>query len=319
MENENLMFNQQNIANRSTKPEDMDLRKALDTTGSGNTGNVLIPEIVSQGLRRFIETRSPLYNEVQKRDWPTNSYIFRSVTGLPTATFGTDGGSLPSATNAAYAKPAVSMKYIYTTGSVTGPMIQAAASLLDAYQLEVELHAEALVRKLEQTIISGDSSSNAAEFDGLIKQIDTHVNNIGTGTGQADPTLLTLLHLDETLDKPAEYPTHIVLNRAMGRRLWSLLQAQQRFVDRTEIAGGFRVPVYNDLPILRVDNAITGLDNTILFPDMRYVVMPINQQLQFEELAKTKDARDFMLKMYCTLAVEGSSRYHAKLVKVKAA
>lgn len=312
-------LNQQMSTARSTRAEDLDLRKALDTTGSGNTGNLLIPEIVSQGLRRFVETRSPLYNETPKRDWPTNSYIFRSVTALPTAAFGTDGGSLPSYTNATYAKPSVAMKYIYTTGSVTGPMIQAAASLVDAYQLEVELHAEALVRKIEQTIISGDTSTTAAEFDGLIKQIDTHINNVGTGTGQSTTTLLTLAHMDETLDKPAEYPTHIILNRAMGRRVWSLLQAQQRFVDRTEVAGGFRVPVYNDLPIIRVDNAITGLDNIVLFPDMRYVVMPVNQNLQFEELAKTKDSRDFMLKMYCTLAVEGSARYHAKLVQVKAA
>lgn len=308
-------LNQQNSSAKA-RPEDMDLRKALDISTAGTQ---LIPEIVSQGLRRFVETRSPLYNETPKRDWPTNSYIFRSVTGLPTAAFGTDGGNLPSYTNGTYAKPSVAMKYIYTTGSVTGPMIQAAASLLDAYQLEVELHGEALVRKLEQTIISGDSSVTAAEFDGLIKQIDTHILNVGTGTGQSTTTLLVLSHLDEALDKPAEYPSHIICNRAIGRRLWSLLQAQQRFVDRTEVAGGFRVPVYNDLPIIRVDNAITGLDNIVLFPDMRFVVMPVNQNLTFEELAKTKDSRDFMLKMYCTLAVEGSARYHAKLVQVKAA
>lgn len=295
--------------------QDMDLRKALDISAAGTQ---LIPEVVSAGLRKFVETASPLYAETPKRDWPTNSYIYRSITALPSAAFGTDGGSLPSASNGTYAKPSVAMKYIYTRGEVTGPMITASASLLDAYQLEIELHADALVRKLEQTIISGDSSVNANEFDGLIKQI-TNSLNVGTGTDQATTTLLTLAHLDETLDKPSEYPTHIILNRAMGRRVWSLLQAQQRFVDRTEIAGGFRVPTYNDLPIVRVDTDITGLTNIVLFPDMRWVVMPINQNVTFEELAKTKDSRDFMLKMYCTLAVEGASRYHAKLLQVKAA
>lgn len=296
--------------------QDVDLRKALNISGAGEQ---LIPEVVSAGIRRYVETASPLYAETPKRDWPTNSYIFRSITGLPSASFGTDGGNLPSATEGTYAKPSVAMKYIYTRGEVTGPMIAASASLIDAYQTEIELHADALVRKLEQTIISGDSSQTAAEFDGLIKQIDTHVLNVGTGAGQSTTTLLTLAHLDETLDKPSEYPTHIVLTRAMGRRVWSLLQAQQRFVDRTEVAGGFRVPSYNDLPILRVDTGITGLDNVILFPDMRHIVMPINQNVTFEELAKTKDSRDFMLKMYCTLAVEGTSRYHAKLLQVKAA
>lgn len=295
--------------------QDMDLRKALDISAAGTQ---LIPEVVSAGLRKFVETASPLYAETPKRDWPTNSYIYRSITALPSAAFGTDGGNLPSASNGTYAKPSVAMKYIYTRGEVTGPMIAASASLLDAYQLEIELHADALVRKLEQTIISGDSTSNAAEFDGLIKQI-TNSLNVGTGSEQSVTTLLTLAHIDETLDKPSEYPTHIILSRAMGRRVWSLLQAQQRFVDRTEIAGGFRVPTYNDLPIVRVDTDITGLTNVVLFPDMRWVVMPINQNVTFEELAKTKDSRDFMLKMYCTLAVEGASRYHAKLLQVKAA
>lgn len=295
--------------------QDMDLRKALDISAAGTQ---LIPEVVSAGLRKFVETASPLYAETPKRDWPTNSYIYRSITALPSAAFGTDGGNLPSASNGTYAKPSVAMKYIYTRGEVTGPMIAASASLLDAYQLEIELHADALVRKLEQTIISGDSATNANEFDGLTKQI-TNSLNVGTGTNQETTTLLTLAHLDETLDKPSEYPTHIILSRAMGRRVWSLLQAQQRFVDRTEISGGFRVPTYNDLPIVRVDTDITGLTNTVLFPDMRWVVMPINQNVTFEELAKTKDSRDFMLKMYCTLAVEGASRYHAKLLQVKAA
>lgn len=296
--------------------EDMDLRKALDISAAGTQ---LIPEVVSAGLRRFVETASPLYAETPKRDWPTNSYIYRSITGIPSATFSTDGAALPADTRGTYNKQSVAMKYIYTTGSVTGPMQAAAASLLDAYQLEIELHADALVRKLEQTIITGDATANPNEFDGLLKQITTHVTNKGTGAGQATPTLLTLSHLDESLDKPSEYPTHIILDRAMGRRIWALLQAQQRFVDRTEVRGGFRVPVYNDLPIVRVDTGITGLTNTVLMPDMRWVVMPINQNVTFEELAKTKDARDFMLKMYLTLAVEGDSRYHAKLLGVKSA
>jgi hypothetical protein len=293
--------------------QDMDLRKALDISAAGTE---LIPEVVSAGLRKFVETASPLYAETPKRAWPTNSYIFRSITGLPSADFGVDGGNLPSASTGEYDKPAVPMKYIYTRGEVTGPMIAASASLLDAYQLEIELHADALVRKLEQTIISGDSSGSD-EFDGLIKQIDTFVLNKAVGDPAA-PVVLTLAHLDEALDAPSQYPTHIIVSRAMGRRLWSLLQAQQRFVDRTEIAGGFRVPTYNDLPIVRVDNDIDDLDNTVLMPDMRWVVMPVNQNVTFEELAKTKDSRDFMLKMYCTLAVEGTSRYHAKLVGVKA-
>lgn len=285
----------------------IELRKAL-ATNSG-TGANLIPEVVSEGLRRFVEFRSPLYAITPKIDWATNSYIYRSQTALPAAGFKADGASLDAADTAAYAKTSAAMKYIYTRGEVTGPMQAAAGSLFNAMQLEIEAHADALVRQIELTIIGGDETATPTEFDGLINQI--------TLNKDAAAATLTLALLDEMLDLPAEYPTHLIASRAQGRKLWALLQAQQRFIDRVEVAGGFRVPSYNDLPVIRVDNdADADLASTILAPDFRWIVMPINQGLTYEPLAKTKDSDDFMLKMYCTLAVEGASRYGAKLINL---
>jgi hypothetical protein len=42
-----------------------DIRKALDTSVS-TTGAVLVPEVVSEGIRMFVETRSPLWNIIPK-------------------------------------------------------------------------------------------------------------------------------------------------------------------------------------------------------------------------------------------------------------
>lgn len=291
--------------------EDLDLRKALDTTGSGGSGSAnLIPEVVSAGLRKFVEFASPIYMRTPKIDWPTNTYTFRSVTGRPTAEF-TAEGNVASESNATYAKPTVSMKWITTKGRVTGPMLDVAKSPVDAWQTEIDLHADALVRKIERVLIAGDTASNPLEFDGFKKQITL---NKDAANGQ-----LTLSILDEALDIPAQYPTDIILSRAMGRRIWALLQAQQRFIDRTEIRAGLRVPVYNDLPILRVDTeADDDLTNVILMPDMRWAVMPILRQPTFELLGKTDDSESFYIRMYCTLAVEGAARYHVKIVNVTA-
>jgi HK97 family phage major capsid protein len=287
-----------------------ELRKALATHATGQTsGAALIPEVVSEGLRRFVELRSPLYAITPKRDWPTNAYIFRQQTALPAAGFLADGAALGSADASTYSKDTTTMKYIYSRGEVTGPMQKAAGSLFDAMQLEIEAHADAVVREIELNIISGDSGADADEFDGLLTQISLEHDAVSTA--------LSLSHMDTALDTPAEYPSHAIMSRAMGRKLWSLLQAQQRFIDRVDIEGGFRVPSYNDVPVIRVDNdADTDLAGTIIFPDMRHVVMPINQQLTYEPLSKTKDSDDFMLKMYLTLACEGTSRFHVKLVNI---
>jgi HK97 family phage major capsid protein len=290
---------------------DTELRKALSTL-SATTGDKLIPEVVSEGIRRFVEDASPLYSIIRKIPWSTNSYIFRELNALPTATFRADEASLPSRTRGTYEKRSTAMKYIYSTGEVTGPVQAATGNVLNALQYEIELHATALIRELERTIVNGDDSVDADEFDGLKVQITLSVN------GGSVP--LTLATLESAFDLSATYPTHIITTRAHSRRINQLLQAQQRFVDSTTVAAGFRVYTYNGLPIIPVDNdAAADLSTVVLLPDMNKVLMPVSQDITFEPLAKTKDSDDFMLKMYCTLAVEGAARHHVKIINAPAA
>lgn len=286
--------------------EHNDLRKALLST-AGDGAN-LIPEVVSAGLRQFVIDNSPLYNLIDRISWPTNLYMYRQVDELTTATFQTDGGALPDADAGGYDTPTAAMKYVYARGDVTGPMQAASRTLLDAMATEIDIHIRGLIRKLEQTIITGNASTNAKEFDGLLRQI----TNTLDATAGSSP-LLTLSMIDEALDLSHTYPNVGVMNRASGRRIWALLQAQQRFVDSTVVGAGFRVPSYNDVQLIRVDNSITGLGGTLAFFDRQWVRLPYNQDITFEPLAKTKDSDDFMIKMYVTLAVEGASLYHSKI------
>jgi HK97 family phage major capsid protein len=291
---------------------DLELKKALTT--ASNDGGVLIPEVVSAGVRQFVETRSPLLAMIEKPDWPTNAYIHRDVTGLPSAYSGAEGAALGSASKGTYSKPTVPMKSFYTRGEVTGQMIAAGRALLDVYQEEIELHGIALARYLEQTILTGDVDTDADDFDGMVAQItDAAANIIDPGT--AVP--LVLNHLDQAIDKPQlGEPSIIVGTRACARRINSLMQAQQRFINEVDVAGGFRVMTYNGLPILKVDNLITGLDDKVLLPDLNWTRMPVLQPVTFEPLGKTKDSEDFFLKTYCTLALEGASMYHAMIKDV---
>jgi len=284
-----------------------DLKKALDTSVT-STGADLIPEVVSEGLRKFVVTLSPVYAVLPKKMWPSNAYMYREVNALASATFAADGAALPSASTGTYDEKVINVKYVYSRGEVTGPLIKAAQSFIDVLQAEIELHANAIVRQVEQRILTGDSTMNSAEFDGFVKQI--------TLSKDAANAQLSLALLDEMLDLPISYPTHLIMTRPMGRRLWAIMQAQQRFISEVDIAGGFRVSTYNGLPVIRVDNAITGLTNIVLAPDMRWSSLIINQDITYEPLAKSKDSVDFMLKMYCALAVEGTNIFHAKLINV---
>ena len=297
----------------------LDISKALDTS-SGTTGDVLIPAVIDAGIRMYVETRSPLWNIIRKFDHDGYAYAWREQTGLPVASFGAELGALPSAQNSTYVERMVPIKSIYIRGELSGQIVAASRTLVNVLQREIENSALGMIRTIEQKIISGDSGTSPNEFDGLATLITTTVDGTDTGgaSGGADGPL-SLSLLDQLIDAaPAGPPTHLIMSKAMHRKLWSILQPQVRYMDVVDVPGGFRVPSYGDLPIIRLFDNASILADTILAPDMNLVSMPILQNITYEELAHTRDSTDYILKLYAGLVVEGAARYHAKLVDVSA-
>jgi len=112
--------------------------------------------------------------------------------------------------------------------------------------------------------INGDNSTDPREFDGLEKRV---VGNqvISAGT-TANGAALSLAKLDEAIDQ-VENPTHLIMNKALARRLSAAarLSTVGGYVTYAPDAFGQRIMRYNDLPILTVDldnagAAILGFD-----------------------------------------------------------
>lgn len=107
-----------------------------------------------------------------------------------------------------------------------------------------------------QKFIKGDTASDPREFDGLQTRI-TGAQVISAGT-TANGAALSLAKLDEAIDQTLN-PTHIIMNKAMRRRLTAAarLTTVGGFITYEKDAFGRTLTKYNDLPILTVD-----LDNT---------------------------------------------------------
>ena len=112
--------------------------------------------------------------------------------------------------------------------------------------------------------INGDSENDVREFDGLATRI------VGDQLISAGPTVngaaLSLDKMDELIDQ-VDFPTHIIMNKAMKRKF--IKAARTTSVsgnvtqDKDEM--GKTIHMYNGLPILTVDlnaesNAILGFD-----------------------------------------------------------
>lgn len=278
-----------------------DIERALSTSVA-SSGAYLLPEVVDPVIRDYVAKATPVLSVVTRVNWPTQSYYIRKRTALPSASFSTDGGSLPSATNSTYTKVAKTVKYLYTRGEVTGPLIAAAGGVVNALQEEIRVHSGVIAERLATAICVGDGTEDSgAGIVGLVEQINTSAPGDEGGTTTASGAL-TLAMIDKAIDDTKGEGDVIMTSRAVRRKINALLQGQQRFLDRVEVGAGFRVLSYDGLPIVTDDHFEE--DEIIVFrrADAKLIV---NQDFTMEMLAKTKDAEDFMIKGYFGFALEG--------------
>lgn len=276
------------------------IRKALDLASTAAA--YLLPEVVDQSIRDFVSKEPVIYNVVNKVPWATNTYWIRKRTALPTAEWRPDGGPLPAVSDTAYGKVAKTVKYLYTRGEVTGPMQEAAGSVFNALASEVETHSAAMIEKLSTDLVTATGASN--DIQGMLYQISTDTSlNAGGGTMDAGGAALSLAMLDEAIDMTNGTADLMVINQRVRRSINGLLQAQQTFNDSIEVSAGFRVRTYDGLPM--VTSPHWSSDADILFIRRSDARLLVHKDLTFEELAKTRDSTDFMIKGYFGFALEG--------------
>ncbi len=110
----------------------------------------------------------------------------------------------------------------------------------------------------------GDSKSDPRGFDGLQVRLTNNQLLWAGDTDGGDP--LSLSKLDELIDA-VEQPTHLLMSKAMRRRLTAASRDSSvgGFITYTQDSFGRRISAYNDLPILIIDsdnegNSILGFD-----------------------------------------------------------
>lgn len=119
------------------------------------------------------------------------------------------------------------------------------------------MKVKALARSWTQTFIKGDSRTNPRVFDGLqVRVTGTQLLDNSTAGGP-----LSLAMLDALIDQ-VDSPTHLIMSKASRRRL---TQASRNtgvsgFITYDKDAFGKQIAVYNDLPILLVDQGLEDLD-----------------------------------------------------------
>ena len=167
----------------------------------------------------------------------------------------------------------VNEAYTESTGilnPVTEPLVIAGGDLdvdkfivdtmgADQRGVQEAMKVKALSLAWTKQFIKGDSASDPRGFDGLqVRCTGDQLFYAGTTDGG---NALSLAKLDEAIDR-VESPTHILMNKAMRRRLSAAarLTTVGGYITYELDAFGRRVQYYNDLPILVVDSDHEGTD-----------------------------------------------------------
>ncbi|MFE5868810.1 hypothetical protein ACFQ6V_09170 [Streptomyces roseifaciens] len=234
-----------------------ELREALTAAGA----SALVPKIIDPMLLEYQRRYSPLVRAIPSRKWDSTVYYFNQRTARAQGGFVTDGGARP-VTNSTYVQNSFTIRNLQSVGSVTG-YSQAVTRLQvgDLRALEIEGSIQGLYWDIENAVLWGNSGSTQyggyPQFDGLDTLAATFS---GTSQNAIDANgNLSLGLLDQIIDLVEQQSAMavqdaswmFVMSPTAASRVAQLLTAQQRFVDRVEIASGLNVLSYRDVPLVK--------------------------------------------------------------------
>lgn len=314
--------------------------KAMSTTtgGAGTAGYALIPVAVDP---RIIDTSRKYTPMVELVPRETNIGITADYNTLTAkgGAFTAAEDSVLSETNDTYVRASKSIKYLYSVGRITGPGNAAIPSYMlegfqaqgngyagssfqnvnapNGLQTEVIVKARALKELEENLFWNGNSTTsagpgaNGTEFDGIItQQGSTNQNDVSDVLSWDDIEDTVQLSFDD-----GGRPNVAGAGSAVVNDVRKIMRDQFRWNGGSGQEVAFGVPsaitmetMIGSVPLVpSMYLTNTSAAKQMFLLDMNSIAFRVLQDMTYEELAKTNDAKKFMLKQYETLVVKAPS------------
>ncbi len=227
------------------------------TLGYSDISGVIIQPEVDKIITEIIEYKNPLRQNIPRKQRGSDSWLLNRRTAAAGNTVAQWIGDTtePDIDRGEYARVAFQFRTILARGRVTRFAKDAGASLNDLVAEEIEARSRAFKDLEENAMFFGDNSVNTLQPDGLTVLVPAAQKINGTTLGG---DAITQDRMDQMLDVCAGAPDLMVSSKNGRRRINSLLQSNQRFVDTTEVKGGFRVMSYDDIPVFASTNIPTN-------------------------------------------------------------
>jgi hypothetical protein len=269
---------------------------------SGAAGYVPMPLAYDAGViditRRFTPIKA-LIPKVTNQGLTAN--YFR-LTARGSASWGAENPGLTEADDTKELDSAA-IKYCRVVGRVTGVAQVGGQHFMSTMQNEVMNKTQTLNEEIENTLINGDTSTNAYQPNGLIKLITANADDMSGDV----PTLEDVDNLVNNCFMDRGAPNLLITDPYTASNLKNQIQNTIRYQNPyTSVAWGLQAlsinTVVGEIPmIVSQFMPTTAAARRILCLNTNFLEQRVLQDITFEKLAKTEDAEKFMLKTYMTL------------------
>lgn len=234
------------------------LQEALTAAGV----SALIPKIIDPMLLELQRRYSPLIRSIPSQRWDSTVYYFNQRTARANGGFVTDGGARPQS-QSTYVQNQFTIRNLQAVGAVTGYSQAVTRQVIgDLRAREVMGTIQGLYWDIETAILWGNEGATQfgayPQFSGLDTLVADFTSSVKNSLDQAGATL-SLAMLDQVIDSVElnaamtimDESYMLLMSSTANSKIAQLLQNQQRFVDKIEVAAGLIVPTYRGIPIIK--------------------------------------------------------------------
>jgi len=295
----------------------------------------LSTDMLLQGVVETIVKDSPILQGLPFIEIVGNGLTYNQEKTLPTIDF-YDVGDTWAESTPTFEQKTANLKIMGGDADVDNFLKATRSNLQDLEAAVVELKAKALKDKFEEGFIYGDSTTNAKQFDGLRKLIDTTTASDQVIAMGATGATLTLAKLDELIDAvKGGKPYILLMSRRSRRKINALVRAAGGMIESDRDKWGNFVQLWDSIPIGVNDwildtHVLTagaetatsgGTCSTIYAFQMGEgalcgLTSPGHLTVEPIGSLETKDASRTRIKWYCSLALFSSIKA-AALIGVK--
>jgi len=206
-------------------------------------------DMLLQGVVETIVKDSPVLQSLPFIEIVGNGLTYNQEKTLPSIDF-YDVGDTWAESTPTFEQITANLKIMGGDADVDNFLKSTRSNIQDLEAAVIELKAKALKDKFEEMFIYGDSDTNAKQFDGLRKLIDTESASDRVVAMGATGATLTLAKLDELIDAvKGGKPDMLLMSRRSRRKINVLVRAAGGMTETERDKWGNFVQLWDGVPI----------------------------------------------------------------------